>query len=105
VSASLFNYCLISNYGSYGCFQNLNSQTNILIDWTASSAVKPFDWNHIRLEAIGDEFRLYINGVYVDSFSDTQIDQGRVGLTAAVYIVNSTVIFEFDDFNLEGLAE
>ena len=55
-----------------------------LIAWKASPLVKQrSDVNHLRVDAEGDKFTIYLNGESLDSFSDAAYKKGSVGLIAS----------------------
>lgn len=41
---------------------------------------KPDDWNHLRVEAVGDHFKTYLNGVLRSDFHDAMTAKGFFGL-------------------------
>jgi len=55
-----------------------------LIAWKASPLVKQqSDVNHLRVDADGSKFTVYLNGDSLDSFSDTAYAKGGIGLIAS----------------------
>ena len=46
----------------------------------AKAAFKQGDWNHLRIEAVGDQFKTWLNGVPVVEYRDALTDQGFIGL-------------------------
>ncbi|MGB5238496.1 MAG: DUF1080 domain-containing protein [Flavobacteriaceae bacterium] len=52
----------------------------IIGDKKASSAFKQNDWNHYRIEAIGDTIRTWVNGVPASHLVDERCDSGFIGL-------------------------
>ena len=51
-------------------------------NWTVTSAIVGYDWNKLRVVAIGPYFSFYINKDLVYSFKDSQFATGSVGLTS-----------------------
>ena len=47
---------------------------------SAKSAFKQNEWNHYRIEAIGDTIKTWINGVEASHLMDDQTDKGFIGL-------------------------
>ncbi|GGG51295.1 hypothetical protein GCM10011414_21060 [Croceivirga lutea] len=47
---------------------------------TAQKAYKPNDWNHFRIEAIGDTLKTWINGVPASHLVDEMTDEGFIAL-------------------------
>jgi 3-keto-disaccharide hydrolase len=55
-----------------------------LITWQAASIIKQKAVvNHLRVDALGDKFTIYLNGETLGSFSDTSYAKGGFGLIAA----------------------
>ena len=55
-----------------------------LIAWKASSLVKQqSDVNHLRVDADGSKFTIFLNGESLDTFSDTSYAKGGIGLIAS----------------------
>jgi hypothetical protein len=46
----------------------------------ARMAFKPGAWNHLRIEALGDGIRTWINGVFAAGFADAMTSNGFIGL-------------------------
>jgi len=54
-----------------------------LIAWKASPLIKQQEGvNHLRVDADGSKFTVYLNGESLDSFSDTAYTKGGIGLIA-----------------------
>jgi len=90
---------LISYNGQYILGKNVSGSWTYLIGWTTSSYINTSagEWNNIRVETKGGQIDLFINGYYVNSFSDTTHISGRVGLVSYSE-ANSTM--EFDNMTL-----
>jgi hypothetical protein len=55
-----------------------------LVAFTASPLIKKeADINHLRIDAAGDKFTVYLNGESLTSFSDAAYKQGGIGLIAS----------------------
>lgn len=50
------------------------------IGTTAAKAFKPDDWNHLRVEAIGDRIRTWLNDVPISDFRDDRDASGFIAL-------------------------
>lgn len=46
----------------------------------AQQAFKPGEWNHMRIEAEGNHFKSFINGVAVADYTDDLASSGHIGL-------------------------
>jgi len=49
-------------------------------DPTAREAFKPGKWNHIRVEAIGDSIKTWVNGIAAADLKDSMTPSGFIGL-------------------------
>lgn len=84
--------CRVQNDGSgiflgirgdgYGSIQKWDgSQLTPLMDWTYSDAINPgIDANYIEGICDGDEYMLYVNGVYVTQVENADFPIGKIGL-------------------------
>ncbi|MCD4737504.1 MAG: DUF1080 domain-containing protein, partial [Bacteroidales bacterium] len=53
---------------------------NLLHDESARSAIKLDDWNHFRVEAIGNSIRTWLNGIPCANLLDNMTAEGFIGL-------------------------
>jgi hypothetical protein len=67
-----------------------------LQEFTLSSAIKPNDWNVLRVVATGSTFKFYINGTLVKTVSDSTRSTGFVGSQFYVFEGGSTTKYEID---------
>jgi hypothetical protein len=58
---------------------------NIASNPTASKAFKDNEWNHYRIEAVGDSIRTWINGVPCANLTDSEDLSGFIGLQVHAY--------------------
>jgi hypothetical protein len=68
----------------------------------AQAAYKHSDWNHYRIEAIGENFRIWVNGVPTLNMVDSQTAEGVLGIQihklsqdgggGAVYLRNVRIV-------------
>ena len=73
----LFGY---ADSGRYSIWKrNPDGSTTNIRPWTYSPAIKEYDWNVLRVVANGGNFRFYINGSLVYTFSDYSRSKGYVG--------------------------
>lgn len=63
-----------------------------LLDWTASSAVNPTDWNTLRVIADGSALNYYVNGSLAWSGSDDSLTEGVVGFGIDAFCVNTLLV-------------
>ena len=71
---------------------------NPIVPWTSSGGAYTDAnvWNSLKVEANGTNFKLYINGILVNTVSDTRLESGYVGLVVDRYYGNSQNSY-FDD--------
>jgi hypothetical protein len=76
--------CWIDGGNQYGCFVSVNDRWTTLREPISSPAVKPGKVNRVSLRAEGDRIIFSVNGVEVQTFTDTSITRGQ----AALYLEN-----------------
>ncbi len=70
-----------TNAGRYNIYRhNANGTYTEIQGWTASSAINRNGWNTLRVVANGNNFRCFINGTLVRTFTDSTFRSGRVGV-------------------------
>lgn len=76
-------YLGYTNLGDYSIFY-LSSTGGLteIQNWAFSSAVDQNGWNTLRVVAKGSQFKCYINGTLVKSFTETSSSRGYVGVTS-----------------------
>lgn len=83
----------VSGNGMYYVGKTVNGDYADIVPWTFSSAVKQGNsTNKLAVEAKGDEFSFYVNGVYLTSLKDNTFSSGKVG-----FLDYSGVLAAFDD--------
>jgi hypothetical protein len=87
--------------------RDLNCQWSTLIDWKDVDAINPLnEINHLRVDRVGSEIRLYINGVNVNTYIDGELaGAGRdVGLRAYSTDQSEDIPSEarFDNFRISN---
>jgi len=97
----LFGY---ADSGKYSIWKrNPNGSITNIRPWTDSPAIKEYDWNVLRVVANGGNFRFYINGSLVYTFSDYSRSKGYVGFE--IYkIYGYTTQFQVDWAKLTVLS-
>lgn len=80
----------------------------------ARKAYKPSQWNHYRIEAIGDHFRVWVNGVPALNMVDGKRSEGVIGFQihklpkegggGAVFIRNVRIVAEDAGNSIQGIA-
>lgn len=80
----------------------------------ARKAYKPSQWNHYRVEAIGDHFRIWVNGIPVLNMVDQKTAEGVIGFQihklapnakgGALYIRNLRIIDENAGDHINGIS-
>lgn len=78
----------------------MNDTWSTLIDWTYSPAIYPDKSNHLRVDRVGTLIRLYINGVQVNTATDTSFTSAGRDAGLRVYSGDSTPLdTRFDNFS------
>jgi hypothetical protein len=74
-----FYLVALTTEGEYAVFRVLGRQWTPLVDYRFSSAIERSPaWNRIRIEAIGPEMRVLVNGQELAVVRDEQLAQGRL---------------------------
>jgi hypothetical protein len=93
---------LISSDGYYGIFKVKGGSYQLLgMEVMAQSpAIKTgSEKNQIRLDCVGQDLKLYVNGVQLDVRQDADFSKGDVGILAGAYQTTGVKIF-FDNFTV-----
>jgi hypothetical protein len=65
----------------YGIYRTKTDGSFLWVQsWTASSAIKAYDWNTLKVVVNGPLYKFYINGTLVKKFSNTSRSIGYVGM-------------------------
>lgn len=76
----------ITGNQSYSFGKDVDGEWTQIVEWTSSNAIKPTGQvNHIRLIAYGDDFSLYVNGQFVDEFTDPSFLDGEIAPVVTAY--------------------
>lgn len=60
-----------------------------------SVAVRPQDWNTLRVIAVGDRIQLLVNGYLMADLTDSTFSAGKAGLIAFHNLAGSTHTFDW----------
>jgi len=97
-----FYFFSISASGSYSLDLYKQNDRQALIDWTDSPAINgPGQKNHLRVEAVGDRIRLFVNGTLLDEISDDTWTTGKLALAVNTFSKGDTT-FTFDNLIVRG---
>ena len=82
--------------------------------YDARKAYRASDWNHYRVEAIGEHFRIWVNGVPTLNMADTKTAEGVIGIQihklsqggggGSVSIRNVRIISENAGDQIQGIS-
>jgi hypothetical protein len=93
---------LVGDDGYYEFVRVSGGDWTTLVDWTESIAVQSGEVNRLEVIAQGSQFTFYINGEYVDEFSDDQLTSGKPALVLGLKEEGDTSVVEFDNFELRA---
>lgn len=73
-------YFQYDNNGNFSVYEATSASTTVALKaWTASAAIVKNGWNTLKVIAVGNSLKFYINGTLVWSGSDTTLKVGQVG--------------------------
>ncbi len=98
-NAYMFGY---RNTGSFCVQKFVSGVATSLKGWTASSLINKGDWNTLKVLAIGNTLKFFINGKRVWSGTDTSFSSGYVGL--AMFRGSTVERFYVDYASLDTLS-
>jgi len=84
--------CVSGGLGKYYIYKMENGSFSTIKDWTESPYIKcDKQWNRLRVRAIGDTLKFFINGKLVYEFTDNAaLLSGRIGLLGYSYTATPT---------------
>jgi len=83
-NAKNYYACWIDGRDQYGCFVSVDDRWTTLREPISNAAVKPGRVNRVSLRAEGDSIIFSVNGVQLQTFTDTRVAAGQ----AALYLEN-----------------
>lgn len=88
---------MIRNNGSYYVGRYENNTYQDIVKWTQINAINIGDnaVNTLRVDIVGDEFTLYINGVLLTKFTDTTWPEGRFVFFGASKVVPASFRLDY----------
>ena len=73
-------YFQYDNSGRFSVYEATSSSTTVALKaWTSSAAIVKNGWNTLKVIAVGNSLKFYINGTLVWSGSDSTLQVGQVG--------------------------
>ncbi len=85
--------------GMYSFLNVVDGEWNFPIYEIESSAIKKDGTNTISVKAEGSSFSLFINGEFVNQYSDGAIPEGAIGVLISVGGI-ADVVIDFDNFSV-----
>lgn len=94
------NYYLfeVSEAGKYALFLHSSEGWETLIDWTSHSAISPGITKRLEVVASGPLFNFYVNGKFINEYTDDRLTQGMTGLLVGLANEGDEAAWEFDDY-------
>lgn len=85
-----YRFC-VTNAGKWAVYYvDLDQSTNTIYNWTANANINKTGWNTLRVVAVGPDFKFYINGALIKSFTEESKDRGYVGISGWKFLGTST---------------
>jgi hypothetical protein len=76
----------LNGNGKYMIGKEVDGEWVDIIDWRVSAALRPYgEANVVRLVAYGDAFWVYVNGQFVDTFTDNSFGRGDIAIHVTAY--------------------
>ncbi len=73
-------YFQYSNDGNFSIYEATSAGTTVALKaWTSSAAIIPNNWNTLKVVAVANSLKFYINGTLVWTASDSTLQVGQVG--------------------------
>ena len=95
-----YAFCYANN-GNYIIYRaNANGNYTLLKDWTAASAIIPFQWNVLKVAVNGTNFSYFINDEMIQSFQDSAFTQGYVGFQMYRGITSGRFLADWATLNI-----
>lgn len=68
--------------GAYSAWKLVNGTATNILPWQTSTAINTATgaWNTVSVEAVGSNIKIYVNGQFVDEFTDNTYSSGRINL-------------------------
>lgn len=73
-------YFMYSNSGYFVIFKTVAGRSTILKNWSPSSRIVNGGWNTIRVTAVGNTYKMYINNMFMAQVVDPSRTTGSVGI-------------------------
>jgi hypothetical protein len=101
-----FYWFQISADGYYSFDLRQDSEWTSLVDWVESDAIRQgLDaTNRLKVICEGNQFRFYVNDVFLGEVADSSVSLGSIGLAAGAFDEPGVVI-HFDDLSVYALEE
>jgi len=98
-----YYYFQVSDSGQYALYRYDDGWT-LLVDWTASAAIRPDEVNQLAVLAEGPRFTLFVNDQMLTEVEDDRLPSGSVGVAIQIYDGDENAVFEFDNFEWRAPA-
>jgi zinc-ribbon domain len=97
-----FYYYRISADGSYNLTLYKAGERQVLVDWTEAPELKGRGQaNHMRVEAVDDRIRLFVNDALLAEVSDDTFAKGEIALAVTTFEKGGAT-FKFDNLVVRG---
>jgi PKD repeat protein len=87
--------------GSYSVWKISNEVVENLIPWTSTNTTNNSSgsWNVVTIQAIGNSFKIFANGRFIDEFNDNTYYSGKISVTS-FFDFESSLMTSWDYFNI-----
>jgi len=92
----------ITNAGSYSLYLHSPAGWEAILDWTATSLIKPDQSNKLAVIALGEYFYFFINDSYLTTITDDRLSSGEAGLIIGLSQAGEEASWQFDNYLLRS---
>lgn len=99
----LYLFLINEAYGEYMLsVYNDDLFTDVMADWVSTSLISATSANELKVVAIENEIKLYINDVLVETiYDDTLMEAGDIGVVVNLYDIDHEALVEFDNLKIQ----
>jgi hypothetical protein len=102
MSKSYYYFYLNAQAKQYAAAGYVDGQWSTIIRWTHNDSIDPAGGNNLAVLAQGSTFTLFLNGKQVNSFEDSDLKSGYVGVGFEMQESGQYLEIEYDNFIIQA---